>query len=168
MKKLLVLCSFVALAASSAFAGSDDWQFESTLGPSIGVHNAAHNFMLEPRIGKEYIKGGLGMYFGNLVAFRPHVAVDLPFYLSLANSDDFIIGPTFDAGLLFNFKTATSIDFFNLGFGLKTAYKFSDTFGVIFVPVHFMMSFVQWVSGVGTGTGFAMTYDIKFGVFLTL
>ena len=164
MKKLLVVVTL--LASASVFAASDDLVFEPTVGPSIGIHNAGHNFLLEPRIGWEMIKFGLGMYLGNSVAFRPHIAVDIPFYLSLAESDDFGIGPTFDAGPSFNVKGTKFIDFMQIGFGLKTTYRFMDNFGVVFVPVHMGMSFAGWTSGAGAGAGFAMVYDLKFGVFL--
>jgi hypothetical protein len=177
MKRLFAVLAFATvafLASSNASAAIDknDWKFEPTLGPVIGIHNwGGTQFAMNFKIGKgDFFNYLMGMSFAgaNAVQLKLGVAIDLPYYFTFSKNKDFSVGPTFDAGPRFGFGggVGTSIDFMNIGFGCRTTYQFTDSFGVVADLVHFTMSFATWVKGAGVNTGFAMAYDMQFGVFL--
>jgi len=177
MKKLFAVFAFAAvafLASSNLSAAIDknDWKFEPTLGPVIDIHNwGGTQFAMNFKIGKgDFFNYLMGMSFAgaNRVQLKFGVAIDLPFYFTFSKNNDFSVGPTFDAGPKFGFGSpvGTAIDFMNIGFGCRTTYQFTDSFGVVADLVHFSMSFATWVKGAGINTGFAMAYDMQFGVFL--
>lgn len=171
MKKIFTVTAFALfgmLAASNLSAYSyDEWKFEPTVAPLIGIKNADTRFGLNLKLGKEWLGGQLGFAFGGTpsVIIKPGIVVDLPFYLTFSKANDFTFGPTFDAGPAFAFSGGTAIDFFDIGLGFRTAYRFSDSFGVVAELVHFTMGFARWISGVGFDSTFCMTYDIKLGIF---
>ncbi len=170
MKKLfLVLAAAFVCTTASAAVSSDDWKFESTLGPVIDIKDwGGTQFGMNFKIGKgDGLSGLFGMAFGGLndVQFKLGVAYDIPFYFTFSKNDDFSVGPTFDAGIRFGFGNVTAIDFFNLGFGCRTTYQITDSFGVVADLVHFSMSFVGWADGFGVDSNFAMAYDMQFGIF---
>jgi hypothetical protein len=176
MRKIFTVAAFALfgmLTASNLSAYSyDSWKFEPTVGPTIGVHNwGGHQFSMNLKVGKGDMWGGMvGFSFGgaNSAQIKLAVVFDYPFYLTLDDREnDFAIGPTVDVGPKFGFgNVGSAVDFLNIGFGLRTAYRFTDKFGVVAELVHFSMSFVQWVSGAGTSGNFAMAYDMRLGVFL--
>lgn len=169
MKKLLVVSMlFLSFSAYSAIE-PDDWKFEPTLGPGIGISNSATTFNINLKIGKDDMNGLLDFRFrSGFVAIRPAFVYDIPFYFTFVKDEDFSIGPTFDVGPGFGFGGGvTLIDFFDIGFGARATYEITESFGVVFEPMHFTMGFVRWGSGgVGIDTSFVMTYDLKFGVYL--
>ncbi|MBN1115247.1 MAG: hypothetical protein JXA66_07895 [Oligoflexia bacterium] len=174
MKKLLAVFLFVLTGmafmpvANAAICDEDEWKFEPTLGPSIGIRGYPHQFAMNFKIGKEMMGANLTMAVGSgTFMIRPAFVVDVPFYLTLAEDEDFSIGPTADVGPTFSVRGIKAVTFIDLGFGARTTYQFTDNFGVVAELIHFTMSFVGWASGAGVNGGFAMSYDMKFGVFLT-
>ncbi|MFH1223306.1 MAG: hypothetical protein V1647_03065 [Pseudomonadota bacterium] len=169
MKKIfaVVVFALVASTASAAMMSSDQWKFEPTIGPMIGIKNMDHRFAMNFKMGKEMIGGQLSMAFLGTpkVLIRPAFTFEYPFYFTFSKSKDFALGPTVDVGPSFGFSGATAISFFDIGFGVRTAYQITNTFGVVAELFHMTMSFARWVSGVGTSSTFALTYDIKLGVF---
>jgi hypothetical protein len=180
MKKFIVVAVFAMLATANAYAYSDAyagsggearWKLEPTIGPTIGMHNwGGTQFTMNTKVGKwENWSGLLGLSFGgaNSAQIKLGVVFDYPFYLTFDKENDFAIGPTADAGIKFGAGggLGTSIDFFNLGFGLRTAYRINDVFGVVADLVHFTTSYVVWTKGVGVNSGFAMAYDLQMGIF---
>lgn len=177
MKRLFAVMTFatVAFLASSNLSAAidkNDWKFEPTLGPAIDIHNwGGHQFDMNFKIGKgDFFNYLLGLDFvgANRAQVKIGVTFDIPFYFTFSKNKDFSVGPTFDVGPKFGFGSpaGTDIDFFNVGFGCRTTYQFTNSFGVVADLVHFSMSFVNWIKGVGVNTGFAMAYDMQFGVFL--
>jgi len=171
MKKvLLVLAAILVCGSASATINSNEWKFEPTVGPVLGIHNWGGNqFGMNFKIGKgENLSGLFGMAFDGLnnVQLKLGASYDFPFYFTFSKNNDFSVGPTVDAGLRFGFGKGTAIDFLNIGFGCRTAYQITDSFGVVADLVHFSMSFVGWQSGSGVHSNFAMAYDMQFGVFL--
>ncbi len=172
MKKILLALAVVFVCTSAnAAVGSNDWKFESTLGPVIDVHDwGGTQFGMNFKIGKgDGLSGLFGMAFAgaNSAQFKLGVAYDIPFYFTFSKNKDFSVGPTFDAGMRFGFGggAGTAIDFLNLGFGCRTTYQISNSFGVVADLIHFSMSFVGWNKGAGTSSNFAMAYDMQFGIF---
>jgi len=176
MKKLLAVVALatVAILASSeasAAINKNDWKFESTLGPTINMKDwGGHQFSMNFKLGKgDFFNYLMGLSFAgaNAATLKLGVAIDLPYYFTFSKNKDFSVGPTFDAGPRFGFggDLGTMIDFMNIGFGCRTTYQFTNSFGVVADLVHFTMSFANWVKGVGTNSGFAMAYDMQFGVF---
>ncbi|MEI6080063.1 MAG: hypothetical protein WCQ53_05475 [bacterium] len=175
MKKFLTVAAFMAvgmLSAANLFASSsyDSWRIEPTVGPTIDIHNwGGTQFSMNVKVGKgENWSGLMGFAFGGLnkAQIKIGAAFDYPFYFTFSKSEDFAVGPTADAGMKFGFgNIGTTIDFFNLGFGCRTAYRITDDFGVVADLVHFSMSFVGWASGAGVNSGFRMAYDMQFGIF---
>jgi hypothetical protein len=175
MKKLFAVVALATVAmlvsgSASAEISKNEWKFESTLGPTIDVHNwGGHQFSLNEKLGKgDFFSYLLGMSFGgaNSAQFKLGGAIDIPFYFTFSKSKDFSVGPTFDAGMKFGFGgIGTTIDFLNLGFGCRTTYQFTKSFGVVADLLHFTMSFVGWNSNGGFNHGFAMAYDMQFGIF---
>ena len=175
MKKLFTVVAFVLfgmLIASNLSAYSyDSWKFEPTVGPTLGLRNwGGHQFSMNLKLAKGDMWGGMmGFSFAgaNKAQIKLALVFDYPFYLTFDKANDFAIGPTVDVGPKFGFgNVGTAVDFFNLGFGVRTAYRFNDRFGVVAELFHLSMSFVQWVSGVGTNGNFALAYDIRAGIFL--
>ncbi len=175
MKKILVLglLSFLAFSFSSkleARSYANSWKFEGLLGPNIGLKDwGGHQFGMDFKIGKgDMLSGLMGFAFGgaNSAQIKMGIAFDIPFYFTFSKRNDFAVGPTFDVGPRFGLGRGTAIDFLNIGFGVRTAYKITDTFGVVAHLAHFTMSFVGWAKGAGVNTGFAMAYDMRFGAFL--
>jgi hypothetical protein len=173
MKKLLVVSVlFLSFNAFSAIE-PEDWKFEPSLGPSININGSANSFNINLKIGKDDMSGLLDFRVrGGFVGIRPAFVYDIPFYFTFVEDEDFSVGPTFDVGPGFGFGGGlTLIDFFDLGFGARATYQITDSFGVVFEPMHFSMGFVRWSSGIagigrGINTNFVMTYDLKFGVYL--
>ena len=174
MRKILAITAFAVvgfLSASNLHAYSNDsWKFEPTVGPTIDIHNwGGSQFTMNLKVGKGDMWSGLmGLSFAgaNKAQIKLGIVFDYPFYLTFSKPKDFAIGPTVDAGPKFGFgNIGTAIDFMNIGFGARTAYKINDKFGVVADLVHFTMSFAGWVKGAGTNTGFSMAYDMQFGVF---
>jgi len=176
MKKLFAVVAFATVAmlasnSASAAIGKDQWKFESTLGPTIDLHNwGGSQFAMNFKIGKgDFFNYLMGLSFAgaNSMQLKLGVAVDLPYYFTFSKNKDFSVGPTFDAGPRFGFGggLGTMIDFMNLGFGCRTTYQFTNKFGVVADLIHFTMSFANWVKGAGVSSGFAMAYDMQFGVF---
>ena len=174
MKKLFVVLSVLGLFAASALEAKsyeNSWRFEGLVGPNIDLRNwGGTQFGMDLKLGKgDMLSGLLGFAFGgaNSVQMKLGVNIDIPFYFTFSKPRDFAVGPTFDAGPRFGFGggLGTSIDFLNLGFGVRTAYKINDSFGVVANLIHFSMSFVGWASGAGVNSNFAMAYDMRFGVF---
>jgi hypothetical protein len=177
MKKLLAVVAFATVALlvsgnASANVNKNEWKFEPTLGPAIDIHNwGGHQFALNLKIGKgDFFNYLMGFSFAgaNSAQIKLGGAIDIPFYLTFSKKGDFSVGPTFDFGPKFGFGggVGTAIDFMNIGFGCRTTYQFNDSFGVVADLAHFSMSFATWVKGAGVNTGFAMAYDMQFGVFL--
>ena len=172
MRKILAITAFAVvgfLSASNLHAYSNDsWKFEPTVGPVIGIHNWGGNqFAMDLKLGKGDMWSGLmGLAFAgaNKVQIKLGVVFDYPFYFTFSKSKDFSVGPTVDVGPRFGFGNFTAIDFFNIGFGARTTYKFNDKFGVVADLAHFTMSFVGWAKGAGVNSGFIMAYDMKFGI----
>lgn len=171
MKKILLVLGAVLVCSSANAAVSDsDWKFESTLGPVIDIKDwGGTQFGMNFKIGKgDGLSGLFGMAFGGIndAQFKIGAAYDIPFYFTFSKAKDFSVGPTFDAGMRFGFGgVGTMIDFLNLGFGCRTTYQISDSFGVVADLVHFSMSFVGWAKGAGVDSNFAMAYDMQFGIF---
>ena len=172
MKKILLasVLAIFCLSADAAKMKPDDWKFEPTFGPSIGVRRANTRFNMNFKVGKENWGYQLGMAFGGTpkVMLRPAIVYDLPYYLTFSKSrpNDFSVGPTFSVGPVLGFSGATMIDFLTLSFGARTTYQFSKRFGVVAELINFNMGFVRWISGVGINTNFTITYDMKFGIFM--
>ncbi len=173
MKKLFTVALFVCfgiILSSNVNAYSyDKWKIEPTVGPVIDVHNwGGTQFAMNVKVGKGDMWSGLmGLSFAgaNTMQVKLGVVFDYPFYFTFSKANDFAFGPTFDVGPKFGFGNGTKIDFLNMGFGARTAYRINDKFGVVADLVHFSMSFVGWASGAGVNSGFAMAYDMQFGVF---
>lgn len=169
-----ILAATALLASSnlSAAISKNDWKFESTLGPTIDMKDwGGHQFTMNFKIGKgDFFNYLMGLSFAgcNRAQIKLGVAIDIPFYFTFSKKEDFSVGPTFDAGPRFGFGSpvGTSIDFMNIGFGARTTYQFTDSFGVVANLVHFTMSFASWVKGAGVNSGFVMAYDMQLGVFL--
>jgi hypothetical protein len=176
MKRLFAVVAFATVAFlvsnnASAAIDQNEWKFEPTVGPAIDVHNwGGTQFDMNLKLGKgDMFNYLLGLDFAgvNKAQIKLGVAIDIPFYFTFSKNKDFSVGPTFDAGPRFGFgNVGTTIDFFNLGFGCRTTYQFTNTFGVVADLVHFSMSFANWLKGAGVNTGFSMAYDMQFGVFL--
>lgn len=177
MKKLFAIVALATVAMlvapsdASAAIDKNAWKFESTLGPTIDMKDwGGHQFSLNEKLGKgDFFNYLFGMSFGgaNAAQFKFGVAFDLPFYFTFSKAKDFSVGPTFDAGMKFGFGGAlgTAIDFLNLGFGCRTTYQLTNSFGIVADLVHFTMSFVGWSKAAGVNSGFAMAYDMQFGIF---
>jgi hypothetical protein len=179
MKKSFLIFVFVMFATGSLCAesgyepgssyNSDSWRIEPTIGPTLDIHNwGGSQFSIETKIGKgEHWSGLAGLEFGgaNTVQIKLGAAYDSPFYVTFSEPNDFAIGPTVDAGMKFGAGRGASIDFFNIGFGLRTAYRIKGNFGVVADLVHFTTSFVTWRNGAGFNGNFAMAYDMKFGIY---
>jgi hypothetical protein len=172
MKKLFLVFSVLSLLAASnveARGYKDSWKFEGLIGPNIGLRNwNGHQFGMDLKLGKgDILSGLLGFAFGgaNSAQIKLGIAVDIPFYFTFSKPNDFAIGPSFDAGPRFGFGGGTAIDFLNIGFGLRTAYKINNCFGVVANLIHFSTSFVGWASGQGVNSAFVMAYDMRFGIF---
>ncbi len=178
MKKLFAVVALATVAMlltssnASAAISKDDWKFESTLGPTIDMKDwGGHQFTMNQKLGTgDFFSFLLGMSFGgaNSAQLKLGGAIDIPFYFTFSKNKDFSVGPTFDAGIRFGFGggLGTMIDFLNLGFGCRTTYQLTNSFGIVADLVHFTMSFANWVSGVGVNTGFAIAYDMQLGIFL--
>jgi len=176
MKKFIIVAVFAILATANLCAEPNPtlWKIEPTIGPNIDLHSWGGNqFAIDTKIGKgENWSGLVGLNFGgaNAVQLKLGAAFDYPFYLTFSDSrpKDFAIGPTFDAGMKFGGGRGASVDFLNLGFGLRTAYQIYDNFGVVANLIHFTTSFVGWRSGAGVNTNFAMAYDMRVGIYYLL
>ncbi len=171
MKKVLLVLAAVLMCgfASATTISNNDWKFEPTVGPVIGIHNWGNQFGMNFKIGKgDNLSGLFGVAFGGLnnAQIKLGASYDFPFYFTFSKANDFSVGPTVDAGIRFGFGKITAIDFFNLGFGCRTSYQITNTFGVVADLAHFSTSFVGWVKGNGVDANFAMAYDMQFGVFL--
>ena len=185
MKKILMLTLVAMFATINLYAESgsdynsdynsnpnrDTWKIEPLLGPTIDIDSwGGSQFSIDTKIGKgENWSGLVGLNFGgaNAVQLKLGAVFDYPFYLTFSKTNDFAIGPTFDAGMRFGAGggRGTYIDFLNLGFGLRTAYKINNNFGVVANLVHFTTSFVGWTNGAGVTSHFAMAYDMRFGIY---
>jgi hypothetical protein len=181
MRKFFVVAAFAmfatanAYAYSDAYAGSgadaDKWKLEPTIGPTIGIDNwGGTQFSMNVKVGKgENWSGLVGLNFGgaNAAQIKLGIVFDYPFYLKFSEENDFSIGPTVDAGLKFGAGggRGTSVDFLNIGFGCRTAYRINEVFGVVADLLHFQTSFVGWTKGAGVNSGFAMAYDMQLGIF---
>jgi len=172
MKKILVLVVFAMLATANLFAfESRPWKLEPTIGPTIDLHDrGGSQFSMDVKLGKgENWSGLLGLNFGgaNAAQVKFGIVYDYPFYLTFSEANDFAIGPTADAGIRFGAggDAGASVDFLNLGFGLRTAYKIYDNFGVVANLVHFTTSYVGWTKSTGVNGGFSMAYDMRFGIY---
>jgi len=169
MKKILAVVAFALLTSSAAYAtmSSDQWKFEPTVGPMLGIKNVDHRFGMNFKMGKEMFGAQLSMAFAGTpkVMIRPAFTFEYPFYFTFSKKNDFALGPTADAGPSFGFSGSTVVDFMDIGLGVRTAYQFTDTFGVVAELFHMTMGFARWVSGTGTNTTFCLTYDIKVGVY---
>jgi len=175
MKKILVVAIFTMLATFNLYAdsnfNSDTWKIEPTIGPTIDLHNwGGSQFSIDTKVGKgENWSGLLGLNFGgaNAAQVKFGLVYDYPFYLTFSKENDFAIGPTADAGIKFGAGGAlgASVDFINIGFGLRTAYKIYDNFGVVANLIHFTTSFVEWTHASGLNSNFAMAYDMRVGVY---
>ncbi|MEI6080038.1 MAG: hypothetical protein WCQ53_05350 [bacterium] len=177
MKKFFIGAIFAALATTASLYADTDpnlWKLEPTIGPTMDLHNWGGNqFSMNVKVGKgENWSGLVGLNFGgaNAAQIKLGLVYDYPFYLTFSKTNDFAIGPTADAGIKFGAGggRGSSVDFLNLGFGLRTAYKIKDNFGVVADLVHFTTSFVGWTNGAGVNSGFAMAYDMQFGIFYML
>ena len=174
MKKLVLIsmlvCMGFAVSSSAEARHYDRWKLEGLLGPNIDVRQwGGHQFAMDLKFGKgDMLSGLLGFAFGgvNSAQIKLGLAVDIPFYFTFSKPNDFAVGPTFNAGPKFGFgRIGTAIDFMNIGFGVRTAYRITDSFGVVAKLANFSMSFAGWARGAGVNTGFSMAYDMRFGVF---
>lgn len=176
MKKIFAIFAFVGVGLllagdlSASMMSSNEWKFEPTVGPMIGLKNLDHRFAANFKMGKEMFGGELDMAFAGTpkVLIRPAFTFDYPFYFTFSKKSDFALGPSFDVGPTFGFSGATTIDFFDIGIGVRTAYQITKNFGVVADLFHMTMGFARWISGGGTNTTFTLSYDIKFGVFLLI
>jgi hypothetical protein len=174
MRRLFLVFSVLGLLAASGLEArgyKDSWKFEGLIGPNIDMKDwGGHQFGMDLKLGKgDILSGLLGFAFGGLnsAQIKLGLAIDIPFYFTFSKPNDFAMGPSFDVGPRFGFGGAagTGIDFLNIGFGLRTAYKISNSFGVVANLIHFSTSFVAWNSNAGVNSNFAMAYDMRFGVF---
>ena len=175
MKIFFAAVAFALLMTANLYAdthtSSGLWKLEPTIGPTIDIHRwGGSQFTTNIKIGKgENWSGLLGLSFGgaNAAQVKFGVVYDYPFYVTFSEEDDFAIGPTVDAGIRFGAggNQGASVDFFNLGYGLRTAYRINDRFGVVANLLHFTTSFVGWTRGAGINSGFAMAYDMQLGIY---
>ncbi|MEI6079706.1 MAG: hypothetical protein WCQ53_03605 [bacterium] len=193
MKKFLkVILVIFALSATSAYAKSskadetssktevssdrDDSdggsRFELLFGPRFDVKNYGVNFFTAGMaVGGKYIKFGVnyshaspaGVSFN---AFKPYLMIDIPFGFDIGSNGLLVIAPTIDFGPEFGFIAGQkTVDVLVLGYGLKTQYYFTHTFGVGLTPFHLSNSFATWTSG---GTGLTRQTRISYDLFFSL
>ena len=187
MKKFLkVLLVVIALSATSAYAKSNKSndeassssyedggsRFEFLFGPRFDVKNYGVNFFTAGMaVGGKYIKFGVNYSHASPAgasfnAFKPYLMIDIPFGFNVGSNGLFVIAPTIDFGPEFGFMAGQkTIDVFVLGYGLKTQYYFTHTFGVGLTPFHLSNSFATWTSG---GSGLTRQTRISYDLFFSL
>lgn len=178
---ILLILLFVAsgLFTSSVFAKPQGLELDINIGSSLNIIDANNVAQLGMAFGTDNVKfaikaGASKVYdedlnpaaWAYMGTFKPYIALEFPYYIESSEYDQvFSMGPIFDIGSSINTVNGKlSVSLFEIGFGLKLEYFFSDSYGISFTPCHFTMSTVTWKRGIGSEWKLGMSYDTSFSL----
>lgn len=174
-----MLALFIAFIGSMLFAKPQGLDLDLNIGSSLNIIDSNDVAQMGAAFGTDNVKfavkfGVSKVYdedlnppaYAYMGTVKPYILLEYPYYIESKEFEQvFSMGPIFDVGSSINTVNGKlNISLFELGFGLKLEYFFSDSYGIGFTPCHFTISTVKWKRGIGSEWQLGMSYDTSFSL----